>query len=254
MQKRKEKQNAKPVGAGLVPAQNKGITLIALIITIIVMLILVGVTINVALNGGLFTKADYATKQTQIAAEKEELLSAVVAALNNDLEIPNAAAIKLEAWQIAGADGGPYTCTSPNGNMFTVDKNGKIQNVAGDNTVVTKSGYYIHERTTDTDGYTQVWHIKFKEENMISIMYYAVEDNAIIQNINFGDFTISEENTEIVNLINYYDNTTITIQPSYYVFEAGGADYIKGNKLYVINDMDNMDYIEATLDENFVLP
>ena len=37
--------------------RNKGITLIALIITIIVMLILVGVTINVAMSGGLFTTA-----------------------------------------------------------------------------------------------------------------------------------------------------------------------------------------------------
>ena len=36
---------------------NKGITLIALIITIIIMLILVGVTINYSLNGGLITKA-----------------------------------------------------------------------------------------------------------------------------------------------------------------------------------------------------
>ena len=36
----------------------KGITLIALIITIIVMLILVAVTISVVLNGGLFEKAE----------------------------------------------------------------------------------------------------------------------------------------------------------------------------------------------------
>ena len=62
----------------------KGITLIALIITIIVMLILVGVTINVALNGGLFTKASEASKQMQVEAEKEELLSSVVAAIGYD--------------------------------------------------------------------------------------------------------------------------------------------------------------------------
>ena len=35
----------------------KGITLVALVITIIVMLILVGVTVTVAINGGLFDKA-----------------------------------------------------------------------------------------------------------------------------------------------------------------------------------------------------
>ena len=45
--------------------KNKGITLIALIITIIVMLILVGVTITVALNGGLFETATKAATETK---------------------------------------------------------------------------------------------------------------------------------------------------------------------------------------------
>ena len=56
--------------------EQKGITLIALIITIIVMLILVAVTINVALNGGLFTKAKDATLKTEIAQIQEQLLIA----------------------------------------------------------------------------------------------------------------------------------------------------------------------------------
>ena len=62
---------------------NKGITLIALIITIIVMLILVAVTINVALNGGLFGKAKDAKVKTQKEVEREQLLEAVVSAYNN---------------------------------------------------------------------------------------------------------------------------------------------------------------------------
>ena len=41
---------------------NKGITLIALVITVIVMLILVGVTIAIALDGGLFGEAKRAAK------------------------------------------------------------------------------------------------------------------------------------------------------------------------------------------------
>ena len=50
-----------------------GVTLIALIITIIIMLILLGVTINIALDGGLFSTAKEAVKQTQIKAYQEEL-------------------------------------------------------------------------------------------------------------------------------------------------------------------------------------
>lgn len=51
----------------------KGITLVALIITIIVMLILVGVSISVALNGGLFTKARTANEETRAAQVKEAM-------------------------------------------------------------------------------------------------------------------------------------------------------------------------------------
>jgi len=68
----------------------KGITLVALIITIIVMLILVAVTISVALNGGLFTRARQASLETKIAEVKEamalakaEVLSEYYAKLGN---------------------------------------------------------------------------------------------------------------------------------------------------------------------------
>lgn len=53
----------------------KGITLVALVITIIVMLILVGVSITIALNGGLFDITKQAAKDTKNAAEAETNLS-----------------------------------------------------------------------------------------------------------------------------------------------------------------------------------
>ena len=64
--------------------EQKGITLIALIITIILMLILVGVTVTVALNGGLFITAKQGTDQTQIETEKEQLLGIVMGAIGED--------------------------------------------------------------------------------------------------------------------------------------------------------------------------
>ena len=54
---------------------NKGITLIALVITIIVMLILVGVTISMAVNGGLFDYAGKATGETKNALNAEQGLA-----------------------------------------------------------------------------------------------------------------------------------------------------------------------------------
>ena len=56
------------------PKTNNGITLIALVITIIVMLILVAVTISMAVNGGLFTKAADAGQKTNEAVIAEQEL------------------------------------------------------------------------------------------------------------------------------------------------------------------------------------
>lgn len=65
--------NKKTVGAGPVSAQ-KGITLISLVITIIVMLILVAVTISMAVNGGLFDYAGKAVGDTNNALKAEQQL------------------------------------------------------------------------------------------------------------------------------------------------------------------------------------
>ena len=54
---------------------SKGITLIALVITIIVMLILVAVTIQIAVNGGLFEYAGRAAGDTKNAIDEENNLS-----------------------------------------------------------------------------------------------------------------------------------------------------------------------------------
>ena len=52
----------------------KGITIVALIVTIVIMLILVGVTVTIAINGGLIGTAKDSkeeTRYTQVLAEKE---------------------------------------------------------------------------------------------------------------------------------------------------------------------------------------
>jgi len=131
MQKLKEELNVNPVGANCIrphfgeitPKNKKGITLIALIVTIIVMLILVGVTINVALNGGLFEKTEEATRLTQIEAEKEELLSAVVAAIGNDGKVNLG---YLDNNLPAGWSGTGGTYKSPKENIYNVDATGNI--------------------------------------------------------------------------------------------------------------------------------
>ena len=53
--------------------KQNGITLVALVITIIVLLILAGVTITLALNGGIIDKSSEAAKSYNAAAVKEAL-------------------------------------------------------------------------------------------------------------------------------------------------------------------------------------
>ena len=66
---------------------NKGITLIALVITIIVLLILAGVSIAMLTGeNGVLTKATEAKEQTEISQEKEEIAMAYAAAKANKVE------------------------------------------------------------------------------------------------------------------------------------------------------------------------
>ena len=52
--------------------KNKGVTLITLIITIIVLLILVGVSINLIIKGDLFDNAEKAVDGTNAKVEQEQ--------------------------------------------------------------------------------------------------------------------------------------------------------------------------------------
>lgn len=64
----------------------KGITLIALVITIIVMLILVAVTITMAINGGLFDYAGKAAGNTENAITDEQGLANGTVSVNGVTE------------------------------------------------------------------------------------------------------------------------------------------------------------------------
>lgn len=112
--------------------RENGITLIALIITIIVMLILVGVTVRVALNGGLFDTAKEAATKTQYEADYETLQAGIIGALNKDLIIPDADTLQKNLpneWN-ATKEGTIYVVTSSNKNEFKVNEYGEIINEA----------------------------------------------------------------------------------------------------------------------------
>ena len=118
------------------------------------MLILVGVTVTVAINGGLFDKSKEATRKTLIEREKEELTSAIATAYN--VETGKVDKTKLKdalgtGWSLAEGDTAPYTVTSPKGNKFTVSADGTIEYTGkGGDTPTPPSGDDVPSTYTET--------------------------------------------------------------------------------------------------------
>lgn len=110
--------------------KQKGITLIALIITIIVMLILVGVTVTTAINGGLFEKARIGAKGTQKEVDREKLNMAVAFAYDETTGKIDKTKLQQELgndWSVTESESGTYLCeNTKTGNKFKVKANGKI--------------------------------------------------------------------------------------------------------------------------------
>ena len=104
----------------------KGVTLIALVVTIIIMLILLGVTISGSLNGRLFNITKEAASETQRVSDKEYLQSVLITLRNKGKGKFDFNKLKEklpEDWTVLENDS---KCTSPKGNSFLIDENGEI--------------------------------------------------------------------------------------------------------------------------------
>ena len=100
------------------------------------MLILVGVTVNVALQGGLFGKAENATTGTTKHADKEQLISAMVGGVQTggkfvmtDVTLPDGAKWITSKENVAAitspSENGNWVMTE-SGNKFYIDKYGNV--------------------------------------------------------------------------------------------------------------------------------
>ena len=92
------------------------------------MLILVGVTVTVAINGGLFEKSKEAAKGTEIGREKEELTSAIATAYDVETGVIKKDDLNkaLNGWTVVENEDGSYTVTSPKLNTYKVAVDGTI--------------------------------------------------------------------------------------------------------------------------------
>ena len=131
------------------------------------MLILVGVTVTVAINGGLFEKSKEAAKGTEIGREKEELTSATTTAYDVETGVIKEDDLNkaLNGWTVVGNVDGSYTVISPKGNNYKITSNGTVleENTLAyiycpkedciDNTHLHKGDYVEYKPTTVTQAY-----------------------------------------------------------------------------------------------------
>lgn len=140
---------------------NKGITLIALVITIIVLLILAGVTIaTLTGDNGILTKAGDAKEQTEIGDEKEKVELSAVGALAKD----NGGEIKRnylneELASYIGTEGTDYTLSDSapfvvkyldSQRSYVIDENGNVNEYV-DIAKYVKVGQYVDYNPTVSD-------------------------------------------------------------------------------------------------------
>ncbi len=116
------------------------------------MLILVAVTVTIAMDGGIFTKAKQGATETQLKADEEDLTAAIASAYDGVTGTIDYTELKTtlegKGWTVGEKDSAtdPWTCTctSKKGNTFTVTGKGKIK-VAEEN----KEG--TSEKTVEDD-------------------------------------------------------------------------------------------------------
>ena len=155
--------------------KDKGITLIALIVTIIVLLILAGVSIaTLTGQNGILTQANNAKTQTEIANEKEAISLAYTRAMADKKGRDNVTAddmnrqFGLNGTEATASGSNPITVSFDSGREYTIDSNGNISDPEESNiiakikiegekvtTVPTLEGFSYKEGTIDT-GYVVV--------------------------------------------------------------------------------------------------
>ncbi len=139
--------------------QNKGITLIALVITIIVLLILAAVSIaTLTGENGILTKASKAKEDTELAEAREKVQMAVLASYdqNGDLDINTLKnELRKIGTNVTDTNGGFPVTVTVDGYTFLIDGQGKVNSQNGNlGGSETEEVYTIEEEYLEFDELT----------------------------------------------------------------------------------------------------
>ena len=193
--------------------EKNGITLIALVVTIIVLLLLAGVSISMLTGqNGILTRAAEAKENNDKAQTDETLKMAVMEALTEgqgvitETNFKNALDKSLGAnkYSISSAEGGWTISGLPSGKSYTVSSNGKIsgdENSNDGNETNAKYFTYVLDETNKTAKITGIkdkYAIKgYYYQDQSCVFKYGIKDGEkIIKNViipdKIGDYTVTE--------------------------------------------------------------
>ncbi len=217
----------------------KGITLIALVITIIVLLILAGVSIAMLTGeNGIMNNAKEAKTQTEYKSAEEKVNLAIIKTMADDGQMTVE-----ELRREIERQGGTVTGTAfpvqvqMDGYTFTVDAEGNINSngSSGENKPPVNQGTLgtvTGNETTNTTvqdglGNKVVVPAGFKVQNSDK----TVPDGIVIEDVSHAATKGSEFVWIPVGIVKKADGSTTTIKLSRYTFDANGKETDQGDKV-----------------------
>ena len=189
--------------------ERNGITLIALVITIIVLLILAGVSIAMLTGqNGILTQANNAKNETELASAKEKVELAIIGAISQTrdgtLTVGN---LRTELANYGGTIEGeafPVTATV-DGKSFTVDVNGNVE-LAGSKPQMTEAKIVASANGEGTDVPDDQ-----AEGTELYISFKASLENGTITSVTCNKGTVENKNGLYVMKITQNGTYTFTI-------------------------------------------
>ena len=189
--------------------ERNGITLIALVITIIVLLILAGVSIAMLTGqNGILTQANNAKNETELASAKEKVELAVIGAISQTrdgtLTVGN---LRTELANYGGTIEGeafPVTATV-DGKSFTVDVNGNVE-LAGSKPQMTEAKIVASADGTGTEVSDAQ-----AEGTELYISFKASLENGTITSVTCDKGTVENKNGLYVIKVTQNGTYTFTI-------------------------------------------
>ena len=210
--------------------ETKGITLIALVITIIVLLILAGVSIAMLTGeNGILNQANKAKTETEYKGAEEKVKLAIMGSRADDGQMTVEELereIEYQGGTLTG-DAFPVEVTV-DGHTFTVDNTGSVQKPIENDTLGTVTGTETTNTTVkDKLGNEVKVPAGFKVVNPTE----TVPDGIIIEDVDEKRATVGSQFVWIpVGTVKKADGQTETITLSRYTFDENGQETEQGDK------------------------